>query len=990
MQLPKIDVKREALATILNEIRSGSLQVPRFQREFVWSLSKTRALLDSIYKEFPIGAFFLWRAPDGIPPLARPLEELGVEKSAPGAKVSYILDGQQRLTSLYCAVNGIRLGMHDYGRISIDLETAMRFDNNREEDFQDDIFVYRVPDNKRYVAVSDLLGTSALMLINDIPLELKPAFYKISGLFQTYPFSVVWIQEQTLADAIDIFQRINQAGQRLSRYDLVCANLWREDFDFRKLVSNVNEDLERRGFGQIDETIFTQTFAMIEGDQCTTLAELSLKTDQVKSKWEAVVRALGLAIEFAVNNLGVMKAEFLPYRGQLVVLAYYFYHRGDGAITVKERKILWEWFWRVTLAERYSSTSPMRMAEDAKKMRAFLNGEETVFGYMPVVNLEKLLDTKMSSTTSALRNGFLCMLALKQPRNFKDNSPINLRDPFFSNLKQTERHHVFPVGYLKTHAIAAAQVNLLPNFCFIPADLNKEIGSKSPAQYLEHYRSQNPAFETAIATHLIPTRGDSPVWKNNAGAFETFLSLRAQVLLDELIGLIDIGPGGLQPVIETIAPVNEVDLLEVRIRDFIDARLTAVVGKAYWKPTMPGDVITLVKERIADHLSKHPYLEQSEFASGRTRLDFCDVSDYEKIFMKNWNIFSEQFQNKPSLTTHMTAFRNLRNCIQHNRKPTAVEEKNGEAAMIWLKGILDKADQAASAVDDNGDVDLEPVIQPAKSLEAEFEQAGLGADETVEAAGQEPAGKTGNKRKWSEERYFKAIQGMPPETQDVIKNLYGWVQQKADRLWFGTGIEKGSFTFHYLVDGKTVSIFSIYTDALMVINYGWILHQVGTELADAFRQEVTAIPAFSRLRGNMEGWPYVRIGETLVGRPDDVRRFKTLVENFGQQIHGGEKAKNLEAEFEHTMRGTYEAARQRGYVATYFIQMLEEHGGVETAKRLLAKSEPQAGLFNLWELGLLKDSMEALVLQDRFKPLFSEGEIAEARRRLDELGYFKK
>jgi len=99
---------------------------------------------------------------------------------------------------------------------------------------------------------------------------------------------------------------------------------------------------------------------------------------------------------------------------------------------------------------------------------------------------------------------------------------------------------------------------------------------------------------------------------------------------------------------------------------------------------------------------------------------------------------------------------------------------------------------------------------------------------------------------------------------------------------------------------------------------------------------------------------------------------------------------DLEAELTTALRGTYEAARARGYIATYFLQMLDEHGGRETAKRLLAKKEPQAGLFELWRLKLLHESMEAVVLQERFRSLFADDELAEARRRLDELDYFKK
>jgi hypothetical protein len=99
---------------------------------------------------------------------------------------------------------------------------------------------------------------------------------------------------------------------------------------------------------------------------------------------------------------------------------------------------------------------------------------------------------------------------------------------------------------------------------------------------------------------------------------------------------------------------------------------------------------------------------------------------------------------------------------------------------------------------------------------------------------------------------------------------------------------------------------------------------------------------------------------------------------------------SLENELTQELRGTYKSARKHGYVATYFLQMLEEHGGVGTARRLLAKSDPQTGLFELWKLGLLHESMEAVVLQDKFKSLFAENELAEAHRRLDELGYFEK
>lgn len=96
----------------------------------------------------------------------------------------------------------------------------------------------------------------------------------------------------------------------------------------------------------------------------------------------------------------------------------------------------------------------------------------------------------------------------------------------------------------------------------------------------------------------------------------------------------------------------------------------------------------------------------------------------------------------------------------------------------------------------------------------------------------------------------------------------------------------------------------------------------------------------------------------------------------------------LENEFHRAMLATYDRAAKLGYRATYFLQMVQEQGGVHAAKGLLAKTEIQAGLIRLQELGRLDISMEALVLQEKFRSLFTQEELAEAQRRLETLEYF--
>lgn len=695
MELPKIDVQQRKLPQILNDMESGKLQVPRFQRKFVWPLIKTRALLDSMYKEFPIGTFFLWRAPANSPRLSRPLNELGIPAPQEGAEVSYILDGQQRLTSLYVALKGLKLGSQDYGRISIDLDTATRYDQNQEEGFEEDIFVYRSGDNRRYVAVCDLIGPNHLDIFEVVPKVWKRAFNKAHNIFrETYPFSVVWIQEQELSDAIEIFQRINQAGKRLSRYDLICANVWTEDFNFRKRVDSFNRDLDRQGFGKLHKTVFTQTFALILKDRCATAAELSLQTDEIVEGWDRVIRSVQLALNFAENNLGVKRAEYFPYRGIVPVLAYYFYYAPHSAISAREREVLWEWFWCVTLSERYSSTSPSRMAEDALKLRGLFEGKEVKFSYAPAVTPEAVMRNRMTQTTSALRNAVVCMLALQRPLNLKDGSPINLSDDFFSDLKKAERHRVFSVEFLKTERISTSLLFRVPNFSFIPADLNQEIGSRPPADYLADYREMNPHFDVAAASHLLPVGPEAAIWRND---FEIFLRERAQLISHQLVQLIESKPSDFTEAGKVeldVSPLNaRIDLLEVRLRDFIDYRLTAVVGSHYWKPTMPRKVIDYTEMRIKQHLKSHPYEDWSDYPPGRARLNFCMTAHYEQIFRKNWKQFAESFGGEHELERHMSAFNALRNALKHNREPSDIETENGRAAMKWLERILDKYDQ---------------------------------------------------------------------------------------------------------------------------------------------------------------------------------------------------------------------------------------------------------------------------------------------------------
>ena len=690
IQQSKITVQSQPLGDLLSLVAQGQLQIPRFQREFVWPISKTRALLDSMYKEFPIGTLFFWQAPADQARIFRELEDLHIPAPNPHQNVSYILDGQQRLTSLYVAGNALKIGANDYGNICLDLEAAQAYEVNKEG-FEGEIFASRrAPDGVRYVRFRDVL-TGNLDVYDKLSPGGKALFQTARQRFSTYPFSVVWVREQPLSEVVEIFQRINQGGKRLSSYDLVCANLWSDRFNFRQKVAALDKHLAEKSFGSIDESIVPQAIALIVTGKSSQSEQLRLKSEEVEAIWPDVSRSLVRAADFLQNNVGVKRSEFLPYGGILSLLAMFFYTLDDKPLTADHRAALWRWFWWTSASEYYSYASREKINADAEFLQKVLAGEPFARSWSAPVKAESLLRVSMKSTTSALRNTVLCLLALQNPRNFKDGSPINLSADFFSSLANVERLHIFPVGYLKQKQIAANEVHWLPNFIFIPGELNRAISNQAPSLYLAEYRLENPGFDIDIKTHLIPLGKESGIWTDD---YRKFLQQRADFLAERLNQLLETGPITSLESTDLIGKTNQhqwIESVELQLRDLINERLNAVAGDSYWDQTVPTGVQNKVLQKIGQHVTEHPYISAASYASGRKKLDFCDVSDYIGIIKGNWSQFSELLGNQDNALRHLDDFRKFRNLVAHNNTEqlTDVMHKNAEAAILWLQAIFD-------------------------------------------------------------------------------------------------------------------------------------------------------------------------------------------------------------------------------------------------------------------------------------------------------------
>jgi hypothetical protein len=146
---------------------------------------------------------------------------------------------------------------------------------------------------------------------------------------------------------------------------------------------------------------------------------------------------------------------------------------------------------------------------------------------------------------------------------------------------------------------------------------------------------------------------------------------------------------------------------------------------------------------------------------------------------------------------------------------------------------------------------------------------------------------SGGRKKWTEEQFFEAIQEeLSPEVVKVARDLYEWSRTLADRVWFGTGMGTGSFTFHYLRDGKTVSVFSIYTNGNLFLNYGGL--KVKRDLIQEFHNSIHNIPSFRNIPADFSKWPSIGIADAFLKHADALEQFKAAVKALGDRVHSSE------------------------------------------------------------------------------------------------------
>lgn len=363
---------------LFNDIDTGKMKIPKFQREFVWSKQQTAKLLDSILKGFPIGTFILWQTKDGL----RSVKNIGNAKlpdTPKGDSAYYVLDGQQRMTSLYAVRKGLIITKDgkeiDYKDICIDLT------QNQDED---ESVVFTDPlQESRYISVHRLLTTS----ITDIVAEYNDSEIKLIDIYKNrltgYDFSIIVIEDYPLDIACEVFTRINTGGTELTLFEIMVAKTYDEkkkfdlsvEYDLLLQGNGDERGLDYVGYGTIPHSTVLQCVAASICKQIRRKDILKLDKSKFIKKWPIVKEAIEYAVDYLKQHLRVPVSRLLPYNSILVTLTYFFVKNENQGMSNLQHKLIAQYFWWASLTSRFTSGAEGKLAADLKRMDRILKGK---------------------------------------------------------------------------------------------------------------------------------------------------------------------------------------------------------------------------------------------------------------------------------------------------------------------------------------------------------------------------------------------------------------------------------------------------------------------------------------------------------------------------------------------------------------------------------------------------------------------------------------
>lgn len=525
MQLP--EPHPFPFSTLVSEIEKGIVKIPQFQREFVWSKVKSCKLMDSIVKGYPIGTFIFWKTNERLRSI-RNIGGISLPEPPKGDFIQYVLDGQQRLTSLYASLKGLTIRREE---IEEDFST-MYIDLTAKEDEEVVIIDIEKRDKDKVIKLNDLLH-GRLSNWSKYPEELQEKMDDYRSRIQAYNFSAILIKEAPLDVATEIFTRINVGGKPLSVFEIMVAKTYDhvKKFDLAEKCNALIDKLADVGYETVAPATILQTVSILLTKECSKKQILSLDKQSFIKIWEKAADSIERSVDYFRTFYRIPVSRLLPYNALIVPFAYFFYHHNDKP-TGDTQKYLQDFFWRCSLSGRYSFSVEGKIAQDVKRIDKILKNELPKYDIAVDTSKEFIMNNGWFSAGRSYVKAILCIYAYHLPKSFNDNSLVQIGNAWLKQANSKNYHHFFPKAYMEREYKGKQPVNHILNITIVDDFLNKrEIGANAPSKYMKKFEKINPKLDSAMSSHLIDDLEQYGVWDDD---YDLFFGQRGKRVSEEL------------------------------------------------------------------------------------------------------------------------------------------------------------------------------------------------------------------------------------------------------------------------------------------------------------------------------------------------------------------------------------------------------------------------------------------------------------------------
>ena len=515
------------ISTILDHIDSGHMALPEFQRGYVWNRDQVRGLFGSLYRRHPVGGLLVWATE------SKTAAHRGEGALAAGI-VKLLLDGQQRMTSLYGVVRGKPPKFFDGNARAF---TGLRFHLETE------IFEFYQPvkmkDEPLWIDVTELLkkGTGGLgefvtRLSGNPALAAKVGDYvgRLSRLLGITDVDLhveeVTGEDKTMDVVVNIFNQVNSGGTKLSKGDLALAKIcadWPEARDTMK--AKLKEWAKVDYHFDLDWLLRSVNTALTGEAKFQFLHDKD--AEQIRDGLTRATKHIDTSLNMIGGRLGLDHDQVFFGRFGVPVMVRYLDKR-TGTMNEKERDKLLFWFVQAAMWGRFSGSTESFIDQDLAALEGPDGGLDKLLEQLRLWHGGLRAEAGHFTGWSLGARFYPVLYLLTRMGEARDwGTGLPLKATLLGRMSRLEVHHVFPKAQLYKRNYRKPEVNALGNFCFLTKDTNLNITDRLPEEYFPKVEAAHPG---ALASQWIPP--DPALWKMEN--FREFLEARKALLAAEL------------------------------------------------------------------------------------------------------------------------------------------------------------------------------------------------------------------------------------------------------------------------------------------------------------------------------------------------------------------------------------------------------------------------------------------------------------------------